>query len=269
MPRLFKDRPLTSVKELIHLVENDAEVLAPKPPQWGPRTVMWFRGLPDADHKLVPTLHRPSGGVPVADEWHLMNRFKQNAHQFLSYRPQGEWEWMFLMRHHNTPSRLLDWTESPLIGLYFAVEDEHSDSNGALWSLLPNVLNVLGNPTLERPDVVPMFRDEGALTDDETSLQPYLVSAVSRASPPGPIRPPAAGISIRVDARMQAQRGVFTVHHADPSPLEDVQGPAVWRFIIPAIMKPSIRRELRLLGMTRLTVFPDLDSVGKEAKEGL
>ena len=82
---------------------------------------VWFRGHGDKSWRLEPALSRQD---KLAAEIQLMKRFKQNAFQFLPHVPQGEWEWMFLMQHYGVPTRLLDWTESPLVGLYFALLED-------------------------------------------------------------------------------------------------------------------------------------------------
>lgn len=261
MPTRFKERSVGSIAELLEVLKADQEALKKDYPTGGePR--IWYRGLPSKGMQLQPTLHR--AGIDVADERHLMNRFKQNAYEFLEERPQGEWEWMLLARHHGLPSRLLDWTENPLVGLFFSCDEppcEKWDPTGALWCLLPAKLNEVA----KIDEDLPMFLDEAATSSPGESLDVYGTRSIaSRASEVE--RPPAAAIGIRTSKRIQAQLGVFTIHHASKRPLEDWgDGTHVWRLVIPQESKESIREELRRLGVTSLSLFPDLDNVAKEA----
>ena len=109
MATLLFDKEIRSVAEL--LIELG---------QIGPRELTWFRGQSDKDWRLVPSLGRMKKGLIA--EMAIVKRFKQNAGPFLtSFRPQSPWDWLMLMQHHRATTRLLDWTESPLVGLYFAI----------------------------------------------------------------------------------------------------------------------------------------------------
>jgi hypothetical protein len=79
---------------------------------------------------------------------------------------------------------------------------------------------------------------------------------------------PVAIMGPRNTPRMAAQLGVFTINHTDHRPIEMIGSKRhVWRWVIPASAKESLRRELALLGYTALTLFPELDRVADLAKE--
>lgn len=259
----FADRRVCSVAELLAEIKRDEERLAAEP-QVG-KTV-WYRGLSKAAYKLVPTLYRK--GLDGRNEIYMMNRFRQDAHEFLPGRePSSDWEWMLLMRHHGSPSRLLDWSENPLVGLFFATECE-GNRDGALWCLLPLQLNRWSLRWPESSLALPMFtiRESEFPSEENETLLNYLPLNMRDLSAESPSLPPAAAMCIRTSRRIQAQLGTFTIHHLNPSPLEDYEDRShVWRFRIPARYKASIQSELRRIGIKRSTLFPQLDNVAEEA----
>jgi hypothetical protein len=250
---LFDGHRIRSVSDLVREVDS--------PRVRGRRIPVWFRGSTNRDHKLVPSLGRAP--FRLDHERALINIFKQNAVQFAD-RPQSEWEWLFLARHHAVPTRLLDWTESAMIGLYFATHaadgtTTHDRRDGALWLLLPTTLNEeAGIEPIEKRDL-PIFED------DDEQLQNYLPTKLafehtSRLTP-------AAGIAVRHSKRMQAQHSVFTVTHRDQTPIEKVgAGLHVGRYIIPSSAKSQIRRQLKSLKIDDLSVFPELDNAAAVAR---
>lgn len=270
MARPFRDRKLRTVGRLLQLLKLDEQKLSGGP---GLASPVWYRGLSRASYNLVPTLHVK--GLDPKDEVFMMNKFRQDAHKSLEGRePASEWEWMFLMRHHGSPSRLLDWSENPLVGLYFATEvsDDAKTEDGALWCLLPLTLNrwSLGWPS--DSSALPMFTvdtDEFPRGENETLLN-YLPSYMRDLRRGAKSLAPAAAMSIRTSPRIQAQLGTFTIHHANSTPLENYEDHShVWRFTVPAEAKAAIRSELRRIGIMEMTLFPELDNLAAEAAGAL
>jgi len=210
----------------------------------------------------LPSLGRKPFGLDC--EHALINVFKQNAVQFVDQRPQSQWEWLFLARHHSVPTRLLDWTESPLIGLYFATHSvdnagKNDKKDGCLWVLFPTKLNEEASIKLTDKRDLPIFED------DDDHLQNYLPTKL--ASEHTSRLTPAAGIAVRHSKRMQAQHSVFTVTHREQLPLEEVgSGKHIGRYIIPSFFKARIRTQLDALKIDRLSVFPELDNAARLAR---
>lgn len=69
---------------------------------------------------------------------------------------------------------------------------------------------------------------------------------------------------------MAVQQSVFTIHHRITDAIETLGDKNhVWRLRIPAASKSTIRKQLATLGISRLSIFPDLDSVAHLAKEAI
>ena len=81
------------------------------------RPTLVFRGLARPDYTNTSSLARLSGDF-AGLERHLMRNFRKYAHQ--EAPGPTEWDWIALGQHHGLPTRLLDWTFSPLVALHFA-----------------------------------------------------------------------------------------------------------------------------------------------------
>jgi hypothetical protein len=253
---LWSNMTSASISELLDILPK----IYGKPGK--PKTV-WFRGQGNCQWHLEPSLSRR--GL-VDSELMLMKQFKQNAFQFLANPPQSESEWIFLMQHYAIPTRLLDWTEHPLVGLYFAVEEYGSGMKqaAALWCLYPQELNKISGVVLTPADDIPAFGDEKELND-------YLPSGVRLGNSK---KNPLAVIAARRFDRVYAQKGVFTIQHREVIRIEDLRDgsgdqPHLLRIKIQRQHVSRLRKELALLGVNKLTIFPQLDNAAAQVMEAI
>lgn len=224
-----------------------------------PREVLWFRGHANKGWQLVPSLARNADHLPKETE--LIKRFIQLAVPHLTEdHPRDDWEWIFLMQHHRVPTRLLDWTESPLAALWFAVSSSTAAdiaSDGAFWCLAPLSLNKEARFRGRLETELPGFGKDDVLDS-------WLPDRQDR----GTAQNPVAATGPRTSRRMAAQLGNFTISDRGSGAIDSIgERNHVWRFIIPANAKATIAEELNLLRFTELTLFPDLDRVATLTKE--
>jgi hypothetical protein len=233
------------------------------------RTI-WFRGQLEG-RSLLPTIYRSGAGSKFERE--LIRDLKLTAVRLLDKPPKNEWEWLFIARHHGFMSRLLDWSESPLIALYFALRDKKEPSADCiLWTLDPYRLNqlalnagkeasanknvvsipVAGHPLTKNYLLPSAEEDENLLRKPEDWLPKYPIA----------IRAP------QLTPRSVAQRGVFTIHGHEKVALESIdetigsQGaPALQKLVVPAATRRNFLRDFHALGITESVLFPDLEGL--------
>lgn len=108
-----------------------------------------FRGQARADWSLIPSLVRHSITAKLDAEQTseiekaALKDFQAQAHLHLPprmiYQRDELISWWVLMQQYNAPTRLLDWTNSPFVAAYFAVEAQPNHP-GALWVVHPHTV---------------------------------------------------------------------------------------------------------------------------------
>ena len=217
---------------------------------------LWYRGQANEIWPLEPRVARSRRYLE--NELVMLRQFKQDAASRLTDRPASEWEWICLAQHHGLPTRLLDWSENPLVGLFFAVDDLAADQpgpvSGALFELSPDELNLSafgnGRGTL--------------MLEHDNDLDAYLPDASG-----GPVLQPAAVLAGRTFGRIIAQAGTFTVSSGDHSAraLNSPGGPTS-KIVIPAQHKTEIKEQLADVNISASTVYPDLDHLALSIRNG-
>jgi hypothetical protein len=229
----------------------------------------WFRGSNSSSFKLLPSLFWRAQGwkrsVMDAFESDLFFEFQARARE-LHERNLSDWDCLFFMRHHGAPTRILDWTDSFGMGVYFALDGE-DPAAGALrcvWVLNPYGLNeeTWSDGSGDRDLVQP-----ARLGDVKKNQDPWDYGDLLRGSGPWLNDGPVAIYPLQISDRMRAQRGWFTIFGNIRKPL-DVQYPRLLAridFTPDAI--PDAREFLDMAGLRPYSVFPDLDHLAKEVTE--
>lgn len=282
MPQKIK-----SIEKLISKVMKDYE-------DWNTSTFPWFRGEPNINKSpLLPRLYRESHNENL-----LLQHFRMKAPSMglINIPPRSHTDqWLFLAQHVGLPTRLLDWTEGLLVALYFAV---HTREKGAVvWMLDPVELNRLSSQLAIEDNIFPLtwfseekiplvrgemveylqFLLDNNITDKASILKKYRDK----------MKPNYGSLNIRgawendtvgtelpiaihpthVHPRISTQKSCFTIQGKNKSSLTDlVDSRILKKYIIRNKSLEKIKEEIRFMGITNFSLFPDLDGLAKELR---
>jgi hypothetical protein len=234
----------------------------------GPGYMNWaFRGQSNAEWPLFSSLSRYLQDYGIhRDAWaeqedRIGRIFRRKAHLFLEHVPlEGDaFQWLALMQHHGAPTRLLDFTWSPFVAAFFALERATKDA--AVWAIFI--------PTLWKPTHKISFpREEEPLGPEQLSLrvptayeQFYLGNEVPFVS---------SGEPMVMNKRLIAQSGTFIIPGVLDQPVEQILANypdgerTVAKFVLrTGTLRNDAMRSLYNMNLTNATLFPDLDGLAR------
>ena len=256
-----RDTEVRSLGELIDRVTPES----PDPVSGRRRDSCVYHGSADVSRALLTSLDRLGGVDPphrkTTLEEHILRNFARYSRPHLPHATD-EWELLVAAQHHGVPTRLLDWSYSPLVAAHFAtIGDQRVDR--VIWRLdWKRMHREFGFPELAL-----LIEDLQRLIGEDHEFTPWRLIAEGRKAKPFAcmIEPPT------LDARISAQTATFTLcsdtaHSFDEFLAKHGLADALTRFVIPITSIDRVRDQLDLAGMDERRLFPDLDGVAAQMR---
>ena len=100
-----------------------------------------YRGMADNDWGLKPSLNRVCAH-DLSLEKQMLRSFKKYGYADLQH-VSSFWQLVAMAQQFGLPTRLLDWTYSPLVAAHFATEDQEAyDRDGVIWCVNIDRINL-------------------------------------------------------------------------------------------------------------------------------
>lgn len=226
-----------------------------------------YRGDQNASWPLLTSLDKLGGAAfphtKAELEEHILRNFIRYSRPYFSHPPVNEWEVLVAAQHHGLPTRLLDWTYSPLVAAHFATVDCDRNSNRVVWRLDWKSVHRF----FQLPELALLIQDLEGILGGERPMTPWALFN----APPGAkqfacmLEPPS------LSPRIVTQSATFTLC-SDKCQAFDAflekhgLGSALTKFIIPAQETARFRDQLDLVSVDERRLFPDLDGVAAEMR---
>lgn len=227
----------------------------------------WFRGQTNENYILLPSILRNGNDLY---EFQITKKFRLVAPGFGNTPDTDRLDqWLFLMQHLELPTRLLDWSESPLVAAFFAslkaIDNNNVENNASILIIDPIELNKISISEEDFPvtwvqnRVLQTIKFAFNTQNDHNDNLLYLEL-------------PVAIYPSTIHSRIKAQKGCFTLHGNDKRDIESIfinsliKNEKLIKYIIPKEKIKDFHNQLNDIGVTYSILFPDLDGLSKELK---
>jgi hypothetical protein len=203
-----------------------------------PNEFILYRGQP-IDKPLLPKIARYKINDPESTEREMLGEFRRRSLHLIDSPPKNDWDWLALAQHHGMATRLLDWSENPLIALWFSLSNvsEHA---------VPDHTVVWGFQVPHQD-----------ITNSDDQLNPFQAGTTKIFKPNHIIK------------RISAQFAWFTIHTHNKenkfTPFEETLQYASRLFKIKIAKRcfPECKQRLHSFGINSAMMYADIDGLAR------
>jgi len=223
-----------------------------------------FRGQEDAAWPLLSSLSRhllaflPDKSLWRAREERATRIFRRKAHNYLSDPStlEDELRCLAMVQHHGGSTRLIDFTKSPFVAAFFALERAVGDSaifalnTPRLWKSAP-----LSEPSLTREKIDPRIKG---------NLEKYFYQNCHDIL--------WMGEPSQMDRRLVAQSGTFVMPGVLDKSIDEIlenypsKDVLIKKIVLPHHARQDGLRMLYRMNITNASLFPDLEGLAKSIR---
>lgn len=242
-----------------------------------------FRGESDESRAISPSLerlHKDKLGFMAKVEELSLSYFKRRYNG--EFKPNNSLEWLSLLQHYGAPTRLVDFTYSWYIALFFAIESL-SDKNSSLWCInlqeLKNGIEINGlNSEASHSIIFDAYEKEVCeLIDNHSKEKRFVI----------PVEPQL------LNERIHIQQGLFLINGSFLSKFDDIlfqtlsidnterinekvveveiekteiEEVTIFKIIINASIKKDLIKELYKMNISREIIYPGIEGFSQSIK---
>lgn len=230
-----------------------------------------YRGHSNSSFKLESSLYRAfeevlaitrltgTPGKTINKKGHerlALDKFIANAHLYLPHTPKDDdaLSWMSIMQHFGAPTRMLDFTFSPYVAAYFALESGKEDA--AIYSLKHSVLKEIDSDYYKDKDLAEMYKNLLSKEDEINLDDEFLYVYEPHYS----------------NQRLMAQQGLFVIPSTNQISHEAIiafyklNEAEMVKYVIPKEIRREGLKRLQKMNITATMLFPGLEGFCKSFK---
>ena len=191
------------------------------------------------DKALLPKIARYELPDVEETEREMLEDFQRRSLHLIDYHPANSWDWLALAQHHGMATRLLDWTENPLIALYFSMSTSSEDARvdySVVWGF-----------NVPKDDIIISTEDK----------DPYKGRTTKVFKPN------------HITKRISAQFGWFTIHKSNsdrkfvPFEMNQEYSRRLFKIKVDSKCFRECRGRLHTFGINSASMYPDIDGLAK------